>query len=174
MKFSHTLSLNSNPDWAAAGAYLDYAGLKKVINELEQDVQTSPQTRDTEQCRRIFLGKLQKQIVTIRDFYQHKRGELDVLLAQLQSTLALRTASSRTEPGSTFGDSEHPLSLPTTSHGHEQSPLLSTTSSLDLEDARRSICDLFVQYHSLKTYASLNSEAVRKVRAQKAVTHQRR
>ena len=135
-------------------------------------VKRHPQGRNVEARRGIFLAKLEKQILTISDFYQHKRGETDMALAHLPSTLAVQATSSRIEAGSTFvGDSEKPLSGPAGgSRTDERLPLLNSASPYDFEEVRREICDLFVQYHSLKTLISLNSEAVRKVRARNEAT----
>jgi len=92
MKFSHTLSLNANPDWT--DHYIDYASLKKLINELESSITTTTteddgiSDEDVEvQRRELFLQKLTKMMTKVRHFYESKRCELDANLSRLKSIL---------------------------------------------------------------------------------------
>ena len=100
MKFSHTLSLNSNPDWV--DHYLDYAGLKKDISDIRErcdvdngnkkkkhwddDEQQQQQQHEEEEEERVmmmmmvldeardqFLTKLTKMVTDVRQFYDHKK-----------------------------------------------------------------------------------------------------
>ena len=75
MKFSHTLSLNANPDWEKH--YIDYASLKKVINEAAVG----------ESGTADFLTKLLENVTVVREFYYRKLGELNQELAKLKPLL---------------------------------------------------------------------------------------
>jgi phosphate transporter len=150
MKFSHTLSLNANPDWAKH--YVDYAGLKKIINEAQAhkagDTESDPEAVQ-ESRRELFLNKVTPMVSLVRQFYDQKKAELDIEMARLRPQLA---------------KSESRMSLANLS---ERTPLVSSNSlaamGINLEDQRRAICDLYTQYHSLRQYAELNCEAVRKI-----------
>ena len=86
MKFSHTLSLNSNPDWAEH--YIDYAGLKKVINEAQAYRGDSDDPEQIQDDRReIFLSKLTPMVANVRHFYDQKKAALDVEMARLRPLL---------------------------------------------------------------------------------------
>lgn len=171
MKFSHTISLNANPDWAEH--YIDYAGLKKVINEVQEyrgsageDGNVDPDPEWLQEERRdIFLGKVSKMVGRVREFYDRKKAELDVEMARLRPVL--ERSSSRM--GLALLDESAPLVAPTPIRGNR--PLRRNMVSVDglarrgvdLEDRRREICDLFTQYHSLQQYADLNCTGVRKI-----------
>lgn len=160
MKFSHTLSLNSNPDWEKH--YIDYAGLKKVIHEVQSEGPTLPgeasdEEDHTEHLRQIFLSKLTPMVSGVRLFYDRKKGELDMEMARLQPML--ERSSSYFSLASL--DETTPLNP-----SNSIIKLKSTTSlatKVNLEDQRREICDMFTQYHNLKQYADLNCTAVRKI-----------
>lgn len=130
MKFSHTLSLNANPDWAKH--YIDYAGLKKIINESNSNAEE-------------FLDRLRNNIDEIRGFFFKKRDELAADFERVQ----ILVDSSRMP----VKENTALLSKLRTSHSMNS---LSGLSSIQIEDIRREICDLYTQYHNLKVYASLN------------------
>jgi phosphate transporter len=153
MKFSHTLSLNANPDWI--NHYIDYAGLKKVINDVSASMQGGVELSalQQQQCRQTFLEKLEQMVTSIRDFYYEKLAEMDNEFSRLRSTM------------------ENFKSVDDNNGSVEMSPLLKHSSlrsvseltRSELEDLRRQICDLFTKYHNLQTYASLNCTAVKKI-----------
>jgi phosphate transporter len=184
MKFSHTLSLNSNPDWE--NHYIDYAGLKKVIHEVQSEAQVLP-THDhdhehdhagdddeeedrKEHLRQTFLSKLTPMVSGVRLFYDRKKGELDIEMARLQPLL--ERSSSYFSLASLDAYETTPLNSNSNSSNSSSSKLklkLKSATSLannvhvNLEDQRREICDMFTQYHNLKQYADLNCTAVRKI-----------
>ena len=109
MKFSHTLSINSNPDWD--GYYIDYAALKKVINEISSEKQKLlAQHADAEgvdiddieayeesltiQLRTKFLKKIEKMVHKIRDFYDLQFNEMNDEMLRLKPILEKSYASS--------------------------------------------------------------------------------
>ena len=109
MKFSHTLSINSNPDWD--GYYIDYAALKKVINELssekqqQQHVDAEVDVDDAEQeeayeealtlqLRTKFLKKIEKMVHKIREFYDLQFNEMNDEMLRLKPILEKSYASS--------------------------------------------------------------------------------
>lgn len=167
MKFSHTLSLNANPDWAKH--YVDYPSLKKLINEVV-DSSAHPDPKDSSSAlgdlaeepslvlegQNQFLNKLLENVTGVREFYYQKLAELNRNMFQLKPILE-KSAST--------------LDLVTLAN--EESSLLRSRqmksvakfddSTHNLEDIRREICDMFTQYHNLQTYASLNCTAVRKI-----------
>lgn len=144
MKFSHTLSLNANPDWE--NDYVDYAGLKKKINELNN--QAHEDGHPVENLREIFLKKLTKMVSHVRDFFYDKQVELNKEMTRLQPILE-KSASQQNLAGLGEG---------------EETPLLKPSlAPSDLEDRRAEICDLFTRLHNLKMYAELNCTAVTKI-----------
>lgn len=186
MKFSHTLSLNSNPDWAEH--YIDYAGLKKVINEVKA-YRSSEVDKDEEGIladrREIFLNKLTPMVSQVRLFYDQKKAELDAEMARLWPLLEKSnslTSLDETSPlvpkkkdmGSIYKAAYSQalivrgLDPPSRSGPWDFSRLVPsrirpTTKTVNLETQRRAICDLFTQYHNLRQYAELNCTAVRKI-----------
>ena len=156
MKFSQTLTLNANPDWE--GQYLDYANLKKVINELFANSQQNDH-QGTKQPRDVFLEKLEGMMQSIRDFYYEKRQEMDEQMAELTHKLE-RKASDTTL--ATFAEDEEltPLNDDVALLGVLNPNLL---SSVELDEIRREICQLYVDYHNLQLYATMNATAVSKI-----------
>lgn len=136
MKFSHTLSLNANPDWEKH--YIDYASLKKVINEIEAKTHGD----GLENPQKIFLDKLTKMVKHVREFYDKTLAELEREMSRLQPALE-KSASQHDLPAMQAG-------------GTERSPLLkSSLSPKELEDTRAEICDMFTRYHNLDVYREL-------------------
>ncbi len=84
MKFSHTLSLNANPDWAEH--YIDYASLKKLIKE-SAAVATVDEEILVQESQTKFLQKLMEMVTTVREFYYKTLGELNQELARLKPIL---------------------------------------------------------------------------------------
>jgi phosphate transporter len=164
MKFSHTLSLNANPDWAEH--YIDYASLKKLIKE-SAAVATVDEEILVQESQTKFLQKLMEMVTTVREFYYKTLGELNQELARLKPILeksasyldlAEAAAADATEDTSLLR-SRKLKSLTTIK---EKSGTDSNNDS-NLEQIRREICDMFTQYHDLQTYAQLNCTAVRKI-----------
>jgi len=141
MKFSHTLSLNANPDWESD--YIDYAALKKTINEISAKTHgeglENPQT--------IFLQKLTKMVKHVHDFFYAKQAELEKEMARLQPILE-KSASQQNLQG--LSDEDTPLLKPTIAQSM-------------LEDKRAEICDMFTRCHNLKMFGELNCTAVGKI-----------
>lgn len=161
MKFSHTLSLNANPDWA--DHYIDYAGLKKKINEAAE----GGEDVESEIRRTKFLSKLTDMVVKARAFYDEKRAQLDRQLAHLQAHLEVDAGKTR---GTTVGDDFNPakegtplLLLKSVSKLELKSRSSANLTGVDFETRHREICDLFTQYHSLRTFIELNATAARKI-----------
>lgn len=160
MKFSHTLSLNSNPDWV--DHYIDYAGLKKDISDIRER-SDHPRQKDVggyeesiaDEARDEFLSKLTSMASGVRQFYDQKKADLDTELARIQPLLE-RSSSRASLVSLASLDEKTPLtrSMKSTS---------SLASGLNLEDQRRTICDMFTQYHGLKQFAELNCTAVQKI-----------
>lgn len=145
MKFSHTLSLNANPDWESD--YVDYAGLKKKINELQ--AQAHEDGSNLENLREVFLSKLTKMVAHVHDFFYDKCSELEKEMARLQPILE-KSASQQ--------------NLEIFAEGQESTPLLKPSLGASvLEDKRAEICDLFTRYHNLQMYGELNCTAVKKI-----------
>ena len=146
MKFSHTLSLNANPDWEKD--YIDYADLKKRINELHS--QAHEEGEPLENAETLFLQKLSKMANHVREFFYQKLTELEEEMARLQPVLE-KSASQQNLAAIAEGES---------------SPLLKPAPALVpkvLEDKRAEICDMVTRYHNLKMYGELNCTAVRKI-----------
>eukprot|EP00980_Cylindrotheca_fusiformis_P021246 scaffold8173_cov105-Cylindrotheca_fusiformis.AAC.2 len=156
MKFSHTLLLNSNPDWI--GENLDYVGLKKEIKSLssqyhdnefiQDDIYDEMMTNiahDLDHGAEVFLKRIENEAVSIRRFYLQKRKELDHEFTLLQQKIA---------PPVTEGE---------TPHGGELAPLMDPSNRGDMELVHKDIGQLFTQYHNLRTYANLNCTGIRKI-----------
>ena len=141
MKFSHTLSLNANPDWEED--YIDYAALKKKINEIN----AKTHEEGLENPKAIFLEKLTRMVKHVHDFFYTKHAELEKEMTRLQPILE-KSASQQNLQGLT--DEDTPLLKPTIAQSM-------------LEDKRAEICDLFTRYHNLQLYGELNCTAVRKI-----------
>lgn len=197
MKFSHTLSLNANPDWAEH--YIDYASLKKVINEVDSSKGQGTTTTsiredsDTESLlattlppllnpdgQDTFLAKLMENVLHVRDFYYNKLAECNGELIRLQPILeksasaldfavleeqtALLAEQKRGNKTSySSSNMTPPNSATTTTTTPQLKSLAKFRNENNVEDLRREICDLYIQYHNLQTYASLNCTAVRKI-----------
>lgn len=139
MKFSHTLSLNANPDWERH--YIDYAGLKKVINETETQAHVEG---DLENPPKKFLEKLTKMIKHVREFYDMKLAELEDEMTRLQPDLE-KSAS------------EQNLASMLPETDEETAPLLKASLRPSVfEDKRAEICDMFTRYHNLEMFGELN------------------
>lgn len=145
MKFSHTLSLNANPDWESH--YVDYATLKKKINEL--NAQAHEDGHPLENLREVFLAKLSKMVLHVREFFYKEHAKLEEEMARLQPILE-KSASQQNLEG--------------LAEGEESTPLLKASLGPSvLEDKRSEICDLFTRYHNLQMYGELNCTAVKKI-----------
>lgn len=172
MKFSHTLSLNSNPDWAKH--YIDYAGLKKIINEVStkyqsylrrttsrNDDDSSVSSNETEnpsvEGEAEFLQRLMENVNMTTSFYLVKLSEIHEELATLKPVLE---KSASTLDLLTMMADEHSSLL---GRRNMKSLTLLQNGVRDMEDIRREICDLFTQFHNLQTFASLNCMALRKI-----------
>ena len=156
MKFSHTLSLNANPDWA--DHYIDYAALKKLIHEIESSEIGDSEDENHHPGQEIFLQKLTKQVQEVRKFYDTKHSELDSQLSILQPML--EKSSSRLSLLSLLDEASN--------GNNELTPLKSVRSvdqlhGIDLQQERSEICDMFVQYDALQKFAELNCTAVQKI-----------
>ena len=141
MKFSHTLSLNANPDWESD--YIDYAALKKTINEIN----AKTHEEGVENPETIFLEKLTKMVKHVHDFFFAKLDELEKEMTRLQPILE-KSASQQNLHG--LNDEDTPLLKP-------------TIAQSILEDKRSEICDMFTRYHNLKMFGELNCTAIRKI-----------
>jgi phosphate transporter len=226
MKFAHTLSLNSNPDWAKH--YIDFSGLKKVVNSIKQQQQhqqiqvdvgvttmesgtaASSQRHHYQhhipsnnnqydsinednqiKAREVFLSHLTPMILAVRNFYDSKKAELDAEMARLkplleekQRILSRTTLSSLDEKSHDYNPSKPTNIESTPLFGRakttgEMVPIITTPRQrimksrstvfehgeivVDKEGQRREICDLYIQYNSLKQFAELNCTAVRKI-----------
>lgn len=163
MKFSHTLSLNANPDWERH--YIDYANLKKLINETDAQAHNnsirptaaavtiadgedgSSTSLEQHELAKKFLEKLLKQVVHVREFYDEKLAELEQEMARLQPILE-KSASQQNLAGM-GGDAGD--------NSGEAAPLLKAAlKPADLEDRRAEICDMFTRFHNLEMFAELN------------------
>lgn len=95
MKFSQTLALNANPDWA--NHYLDFSGLKKVINELNSSSWQRDQQGGGEKLPSVvFLEKLGQDMESVRDFFIKKRQQMDEKFSRLKERMDVN-ASGTTE-----------------------------------------------------------------------------
>lgn len=102
MKFSHSIQFNAVPDWSSH--YIAYSNLKKLIYQLEkqvntktgrsraysQDAESSPLlvNGDIEDPDRVFSRKLDDELEKICSFYRMKEleiyGEVDALLKDVE------------------------------------------------------------------------------------------
>ncbi|CAH1759858.1 7196_t:CDS:2 [Entrophospora sp. SA101] len=98
MKFSHSIQFNAVPDWA--DHYIAYSNLKKLIYQLEKDVNVTSTSTDAEtgiteqspllagktKANPIFTLALDKELAKINTFYCNKEKELyedvDKLIAE--------------------------------------------------------------------------------------------
>ena len=104
MKFSHSIQFNAVPDWSSH--YISYSNLKKLIYQLEKEVnaasgrarsnsvidaESSPllPNGDVKDPDKVFTRKLDDELEKICSFYQLKEleiyGEVDALLREEQS-----------------------------------------------------------------------------------------
>jgi phosphate transporter len=161
MKFSHTLALNSVPEWK--DEYVDFVSLKKLINKLDSQKQDNNAIRDDiydelsevklhklDHSVGVFLQKVETSAMAVAEFYDKQRSELDSDLSSLQTKTAHKGSYLELIP----------LLQRRNSRG---SRAVSEMSAPELETIRREITDLYSQYHNLKTYAKLNCEAIRKI-----------
>jgi phosphate transporter len=160
--------LNSNPDWS--GKYLDFVGLKKLINNLSSqqhdndcirddiyDEMMTNVTHDLDHAAESFLKKVEAMAVSVGEFYHQKRNELDHDFARLQQKTAPQTVDGGNDSAAEISP------LVDQSNGEGTETLLVVLNPSDLEQVRRDICDLFTQYHNLRTYAHLNCTGIRKI-----------
>lgn len=100
MKFSHSIQFNAVPDWSSN--YISYSNLKKLIYQLEkqinqngqpttsQDPESSPLLTSTtwDDPDKVFSKKLDDELEKICSFYQLKEleilGEVDALLRDVE------------------------------------------------------------------------------------------
>ncbi|WFD29233.1 low-affinity phosphate transporter [Malassezia sp. CBS 17886] len=103
MKFSHSLQLNSVPEWS--DKYINYQNLKKLLYSLERvqytegDVPSAEQGLENESetllgpsrsdTDRVFVAHLDKELRKIVDFYCDKEKELSDELALVRTNIQL-------------------------------------------------------------------------------------
>eukprot|EP00523_Entomoneis_sp_CCMP467_P007249 CAMPEP_0168727390 /NCGR_PEP_ID=MMETSP0724-20121128/5154_1 /TAXON_ID=265536 /ORGANISM="Amphiprora sp., Strain CCMP467" /LENGTH=773 /DNA_ID=CAMNT_0008774223 /DNA_START=131 /DNA_END=2452 /DNA_ORIENTATION=- len=172
MKFSQTLALNANPDWE--GRYLDYAGLKKLINEWSNNEQAQQHHKGLDEDPSfVFLQTIEQQMFLIRDFYYENREEMDNELSVLQGVLQptmiesprdMSRQASLEEVLTPIDEFDETTPILDKRKGQDLYKLSTTDlSPSEVEEVRRQICELYTKYHNLYLYASLNSTAVGKI-----------